>query len=497
MIRLVLILTVLAGAAHAAEHDPTVSAGIFPSTVYMARPDRSTNYQDIVFLTQVGQTLVEQNEVGEIIPGIAKSWTVSPDRTLYRLNIRPDITFHDGTPLTTDDVVYSLNQAIYSPDNASYYLLKIIKEYRKGQAAKKCPGIRAVGTNIVEISLERPYTPLLMALASGAMVIGKKTQRNRDAFIGTGPYKVVRDGGDTFLEAFPGYRGAYPPKIKRVRLVTDTDAMVGEKRLPSNKLPDFFFVYLQSVFGTLDEKEFAIVRRPGMLVTGFWINQDSPNLASRASRIRLIQALSKVAEGTRGPLPGRALQDVYPMGMLGHDSQRASYRNLLTAETKTEDNPAFQELRIGVFAPMPEGNEAFARRFTKATGKRVTFIRIRHENLVEELRNTRADIIFLIWKNTFLDPETNLTPFEIIGTFARNSHRARFDSLRREATISALNADRAKLYGEIADLIFDEGLYLPLHQLDELQAVRHKLKFSGALYRYSPMLSELEVIRHE
>lgn len=495
MIHLVLALVLPSLHARAVAPEPIVSAGIFPSTVHLARPDRSTTYQDIVFLTQVGQTLVEQNEVGEIMPGIAKSWEISPDRKRYLFRIRSGITFHDGSPLTAEDIVHSLNQGIYSPDNASYYFLQVIKGYEKGRATKNCAGIRATDSQTVEITLDRPYTPLLMALSSGAMVIGKKLQPGQLAFIGTGPYRVVREGEETFLDAFPGYLGAYPPKIKRVQLVTDTAAMVGETRLAPEKQPDFYFIYLKSVFGALDEKEFAIVRRPGMLVSGFWINQDSQNFPSRAARIRLIRSLSKVSHGTQGPLVGLPLTDVFPRGMLGHDSRRASYRKLLATGTKEDRISEAKEVRIGVFAPMPEGNEAFARRFEQSTGCRVTFIQLHHERLLEELGTTRADAIFLIWKSTFLDPETNLTPFEFTGTFDRNPHRALFESLRREATTSALNADRAVLYGKIADLIFAEGLFLPSFQLDELQAVRHRLKFSGALYRYSPMLSELELKR--
>lgn len=479
--------------ARAAAAERVVSAGIFPDDVYLARPNRSRTYQDIVFLTQVGQALVEQNEVAEIIPGVAKSWEISPDRKVYRFRIRPGLKFHDGSSLRVDDIVYSLNQAIYSPDNASYYFLGVLKGYEKGRASKSCPGIRAIGRDIVEISLERPFTPLLLALSSGAMVIGKKpAPGDSGAFVGTGPYRVVREGAATSLEAFPHYIGAYPPRIKRVQLVTDTDAMMGAKRLALEQLPDFFFIYLESVFGPLDDKEFRQDRRPGMLVSGFWINQNSPKLSSRDARVRLVKALAQGAEGTAGPLPGRALADVYPVGMLGHAASRASYRKLMT-DAKALNAPAFEELRVGVFAPMPEGNDAFARRFETVTGMRVSFIQMNHQRLLDDLRETEADVIFLIWKSTFLDPETNLTPFDFVQSFVRSPRKARFESLRQKATTAVLGSERAGIYGEIADLIFEEALFFPISQIDEIQALRPKLKFSGALYRYSPMLSELEL----
>lgn len=489
-----LLAIIVAAVAAAAPGKPVVSVGIFPRDVEKARPDRSTTYQDIVFLTQVGQTLVEQNEVAEIIPGIANSWEISPDRKVYRFKIRPGLRFHDGTPLTLDDIVHSLNQAIYSPGNASFYFLNVLEGYAKGRTTRRCRGIRTVGDDVLEILLERPYTPLLLALSSGAMVIGKRPSKgDTGAFIGTGPYRVARHGKDTFLEAFSGYIGAYPPRLKRVRLVTDTDAMIGKRRLRSGELPDFFFIYLESVFGTLDKKSYRQVRRPGMLVSGFWLNQNSPKLALLEARIRLVKALQETSIGTLGALPGRPLQDVYPMGMLGHVSGRASYHELQDAAKGSHAAP-MAELQVGIFAPMPEGNEAFARRFEKATGMRVSFIQLNHERLLDELRETQADVVFLIWKSVFLDPETNLTPFDFIRSFVRSPRRARFEALRTQATTAVLNADRARIYGEIADLIFKEALFLPVSQLDEIQALRPNLKFSGAIYRYSPMLSELEAI---
>ena len=45
-----------------------------------------------------------------LCPNLAESWTVSPDGLTYTLKIRQGVKFHDGTPMTVDDVVYSLNR---------------------------------------------------------------------------------------------------------------------------------------------------------------------------------------------------------------------------------------------------------------------------------------------------------------------------------------------------------------------------------------------------
>ena len=43
---------------------------------------------------------------------VAKSWTISPDGLIYSFEIDPTARFHDGSPITADDVVYSFRRLI-------------------------------------------------------------------------------------------------------------------------------------------------------------------------------------------------------------------------------------------------------------------------------------------------------------------------------------------------------------------------------------------------
>ena len=61
--------------------------------------------------------LVTRNPDGKIVPQIAKAWRYENDTTLV-LDIRTDVKFHDGTPLTVDDVAWSVERII-DPDTYS------------------------------------------------------------------------------------------------------------------------------------------------------------------------------------------------------------------------------------------------------------------------------------------------------------------------------------------------------------------------------------------
>jgi peptide/nickel transport system substrate-binding protein len=62
---------------------------------------------------QLFDSLVEFNlDTYELEPGLAKSWEVSEDGTVYTFNLREDVTWSDGTPFTADDVIFTYEQII-------------------------------------------------------------------------------------------------------------------------------------------------------------------------------------------------------------------------------------------------------------------------------------------------------------------------------------------------------------------------------------------------
>jgi peptide/nickel transport system substrate-binding protein len=148
----------------------------------------------------------------------------SPDGRTVTVKLRGDVKFHDGMPLTAEDVVFTYN-AVLDPDSASPLatLLDSLK------------AVRAVDATTVEFTLDRPDPAFFDKLQIG--IVPAHALRGQDiktaAFnrkpIGTGPYVIqeFQPGGRIVMEANPGYfRGA--PRIKRVVLtaVPDENARV-------------------------------------------------------------------------------------------------------------------------------------------------------------------------------------------------------------------------------------------------------------------------------
>jgi peptide/nickel transport system substrate-binding protein len=81
------------------------------------------------FLDNIFDTLATRGKDLKVVPNLALSWQ-AVDATTMRFKLRPNVKFHDGTPLTADDVVFSVGRALSDTSNFKPYLAGV-KEARK------------------------------------------------------------------------------------------------------------------------------------------------------------------------------------------------------------------------------------------------------------------------------------------------------------------------------------------------------------------------------
>ncbi len=136
-------------------------------------------------MENVYDTLVMINSQGRIVPGLAESWTASEDGLTWTFQIRRNVKFHNGRPMTADDVAYSINR-IRDPNT---------KSPRAGDFAE-VDSVAATGPYTVVFKLKRPFSPLLAKLALSTNVVVPKEVVQRDGDmnkdpVGTGPFRFV------------------------------------------------------------------------------------------------------------------------------------------------------------------------------------------------------------------------------------------------------------------------------------------------------------------
>ncbi|MEV4377860.1 ABC transporter substrate-binding protein [Streptosporangium sp. NPDC049644] len=132
----------------------------------------------------ISESLVTVNRENEVEPQLAKSWEQPDDKT-YRFHLVPQVTWHDGKPFTSADVVYSLTEGLgVNPSTAS---LKAMID-----------SVKAVDDLTVDVVLKNPSGAFLAMLNPMSITILPKhvyegtdlmsNPANR-APVGTGPYK--------------------------------------------------------------------------------------------------------------------------------------------------------------------------------------------------------------------------------------------------------------------------------------------------------------------
>ncbi|TYB41868.1 ABC transporter substrate-binding protein [Actinomadura chibensis] len=142
---------------------------------------------------------------------LAKAAPEKVDGTTYRVAIRDGAAFHDGSPVTADDVVFSFERVL-DPGNASLFV----------QFLPFLDGVRKVDANTVEFKLKYPFALFGERLSVVRIVPKKIVEADRKRFdalpVGSGPYKLVSANATDGL-AFArsaGYNGPRPAKAAKM-----------------------------------------------------------------------------------------------------------------------------------------------------------------------------------------------------------------------------------------------------------------------------------------
>jgi peptide/nickel transport system substrate-binding protein len=144
----------------------------------------------------------------KVIPDLAASWRTLDD-THWEFKLHPGVTFHDGSPMTADDVVFTYERARSVPNSPGSFL----------QYLKHVTKTIAVDPLTVVVETDGP-DPIVLNELQNVWIVSRKIgagattsdYNSRKAAIGTGPYRVVEwlPGDRVVLERFDGYFGTRP-----------------------------------------------------------------------------------------------------------------------------------------------------------------------------------------------------------------------------------------------------------------------------------------------
>jgi peptide/nickel transport system substrate-binding protein len=176
---------------------------------------------DIYTLDKILEPLFVTSPAGKLVPWLASSYTVSSDKKTFTFDLRRGVKFSDGTPLTADDVVFSINRTRKDSAGPLSFLDYAITD------------IEAKGTGSVTFKLSSPWAPFISDISVFANAIlpanfgGRSETDFFKAPVGTGPFTVssfTPDASSLTLQRNPNYWQAGKPYLDAVEfLYVDND----------------------------------------------------------------------------------------------------------------------------------------------------------------------------------------------------------------------------------------------------------------------------------
>jgi oligopeptide transport system substrate-binding protein len=195
----------------------------------------------------VWEGLLDINEKFQVVPQIARSWSVSKSGLVYTFHLRKNVRFQNGDPVTAQDFIYTYTRSLLpaTASDTSFFLTDIAgaNAVNSGKA-KTVSGLKARDPYTLQVTLTHRagYFPSLVSRWPAWVVDSKVVEKDGKNWVkpgnsvGTGAYKLVKQVGNTEydFQANAGYWGT-KPTIQNVNWSAVADSTAALARYQSGQ----------------------------------------------------------------------------------------------------------------------------------------------------------------------------------------------------------------------------------------------------------------------
>ncbi len=435
-----------------------------------------------LFLYAMHDALVKSMPGNVMAPSLAESWTVSPDSLVYEFVLRKGIKFHNGDPVTPEDVKFSYER--YRGAGAGPFKARIA-------------AIEIVDAQRIRFRFKQPWPDFMTfygtpATGAGWIVPKKYVEKvGDDAFkkapIGAGPYRFVSftPGVELVLEAFDGY-WRQTPSIKRLVFKS---VLEEETRLAMLKRGEADIAY--SIRGPLAEelkRTSGLTLMPTYPSGTFWLvfpeqwtDPKSP-WADRRVRLAASSAIDRPAINQAETLGfSKITGSIIPYTFEGFwqppiptfDAARA--RRLLTEAGYPQGFDAGDYYCDASYANLGEG----AVNYLNAVGIRVRLRPLERAAFIAQNRDKKLKNIIQTASGAGGNAATRLDAFVAAGgTFTYGSYPDIEGLIREQAGDNDAKRREATLH-RIQQLIHEKAMFAPIWQLAFINGYGPRVAESG------------------
>jgi peptide/nickel transport system substrate-binding protein len=434
-----------------------------------------------MFLYAMHDALVKPMPGNPMTASLAESWSASPDGLVYEFVLRKGVRFHNGEPVTADDVKFSFTR--YRGISA-----KILKD--------KVAAIETPDPGRVRFRLKQPWPDFMTFYATPATGAGWIVPRKyvekvgEDGFkkapIGAGPYRFVSfvPGVELVLEAFDGYwRKA--PSVKRLVFKTVPDIAT---RLAMLKRGEVDIAY--AVSGEIGEevrRTPGLTLRPTPFVSTHWlifVDQWNPASPWHDRRVRLAanyavdrQAVNQAETLGFSKITGSIIPTSFAFywqpPLLPYDPARAKQ---LLAEAGFPNGFDAGDFWCDAGAT---GYAEAVLNYLHAAGIRAKLRPLERAGFLQSYREKKLKNIIYGLSGVFGNAATRIEAFTFSkGLYAYGGYPD-IDGLVREQANELDRKKREAILHKIQQLIHEKAMYLPIWQLALIQGHGPRVAESG------------------
>ena len=427
-------------------------------------------------------SLVARDAKMKVIPDLAQSWDM-PDPLTYIFHLRRGVKFHDGRPLTSADVKFTLDSILSGATKTT-----------KRQAYKLVTSVEAPDDDTVVIRLSEPYASLLWNLTApgiGIVPRGSGAEMAQHP-IGTGPFRFVSASTDEdiVLERNENYFGG-APKIERLRMRIVPDAIVRALELRKGSADATINSLTPDMVVTLaKERGLAAVIDPGSTMAYLAFNFEDPILAKREVRQALAYATDR-ATIIKYLLRGQArpAQSLLPPNHWAFDADVQQYDFDPARAEKMFDEAGFPRGADGVRMrlALKTSTDEFTRLTSEAIADQWKRVGVKLELRPLEFATFYADITrgsfqmyTLRWVGGNNDPDLFESVFSSkkmppVGSNRGHYKNPQLDVLLDQARVEMGQAKRKEILARVQEIVARDEPYINLWYVDNVCVHRDRL----------------------
>ncbi len=440
-------------------------------------PAEVNQFAEHIVLGQIIEPLVDTDQFGNVVPGLAESWTFDDKGKTIHFKVRSDREFSNGKKVTSADIKFTLDRMISKKSQSSTFIASI--ELTQAPAPE-----------VFILKLREPNVSLLKALSRDQLGIVPENwsfdKNSSEPLIGSGPYRLMRKNEKWILEANPKSPLFSKISVKQWELLSFSDS---DMNVPETRLPDYAPGISLSAKSDMEKvkgfEKLIVSPQTSFAQTSAWWHPHGGHFASDEFKARAMAFVEDVfAKGTRKLGLERAT-GVIPKGVAGHSavSKAPKFPAVKRSDKLDLVKLAFVGATFDDFL-----KDADVETIARAHGFKTEILKISPAEF-SSIPSKRPDIIFAGWAGGFNDPEGFIA---LLPTFLIKDFDAyigpelskKYRGARQEQNWT----DRSAVFQEINERLRHDGLMAPGWRIPFFIAGQPNLVSEEATFRYTPRL---------